>query len=349
MSCVSSNKSARNYGIDLLRLVAMLCIVTLHTLYHGKIVDSSCTGSMNYYISTFLLTAVWCGVDVFALISGFVGYQINSPFRWAGFLRLWLQVVFYSAGICVLFYWILPGSVSKLDLLKSFAPLTTRMYWYFSAYFFVVLSAPLVNKLVANSSVKKLVISVISGLCVLYISHLIPGTFGTVLLVYLYFIGACLSKHQHQINLPKKWYVIAILGLLLFTWSWRIYWEPVKPFIGGLWLRNDSPTMIGISLCLVLLFGQVKPTHTLFLSLITPSIFSVYLFNDHFLIRKYVISEYFRWLTYAPWYVLVLCVVGFSVLFLIAAVVVDLIRRQMEIKVHIPMLIKQLQEKFHVQ
>ena len=336
MSCVSlNNNQGRNYGIDLLRITAMLGIVTIHTLYHGKVVAQSPLGTANYYISTFLQTAVWCAVDVFALISGFVGFSHKGTYRWAGFLRLWLQVVFYSAGISLLFYYLMPGSVSGTELVKSFAPLTTKVYWYFTAYFFVVLCAPILNTWVDSYPAKRLIVYSVLGGAVLYLSHLVPQIFGSVLLVYLYFVGACLGKYQNQIKFPNRGYMAAIVMFIGFTWLWGMYWDSVKPSVAWLWLRNDSPTILGVAICLVMLFGQIKLSHTLLISLITPGIFSVYLLNDHPLIRKYFITEHFTWLQQMPWYVLLGYVIGFSIVFFAAAVSVDMGRRQIICLTHL--------------
>lgn len=346
MQSVSLNRDDRNYGVDVLRIVAMLFIVTGHSVMHGNIISNSQIGTANYYINTFLQTVVWCGVDVFALISGFVGYQHQKRNRVTGFLRLWLQVLFYSAGISLLFYFLYPSSISGEELLKSFAPLTTKAYWYFTAYFFVILFAPLLNNIVSKYSKKYLICYAIIGAALFYASHLLQGVFGTVLLVYMYFIGALLSKYQEEIKLNNAVYILLIAGLIIFTWGWSVYWEPVKPFVSGLWLRNDSPAIIGISVCLLMLFSRFKPSNTLLISAITPSIFSVYLLNDNFLIRKYFISKHFSFLFKFDWYISVYYILCFSILFFAAAVLIDLIRRKIEKKLFIQSFVLQIDKRF---
>ncbi len=347
MQSVSFNKNSRNYGIDVLRIVAMLFIVTGHSILHGNIISNSQIGTANYYISTFFQTVVWCGVDVFALISGFVGFQHQKRHRVSGFLRLWLQVLFYSAGISLLFYFLYPGSISGKELLKSFAPLTTKAYWYFTAYFFVILFAPLLNNIVLKYSKKYLIYYAIMGGAVLYLSHLLPVVLGPILLIYMYFIGAFLSKYQGEIKLNNAVYIALIACLIFFTWVWRIYLEPVKPFLGILWLRNDSPTIIIVSLCLLMLFSRFKPSNIFLISAITPSIFSVYLLNDHYLIRKYFISEHFSFLFKSDWYILVCYILGFSILFFTAAVLFDLIRRKIEKKLSVQSFVSKIEEHFY--
>ena len=38
----------RNYGIDLLRIVAMLCVVILHAVGPGGILDAAAEGTVQY-------------------------------------------------------------------------------------------------------------------------------------------------------------------------------------------------------------------------------------------------------------------------------------------------------------
>lgn len=66
--------SGRNYGIDLLRIVAMMMIPLLHVLGHGGILGTLTPLETHYEIAWFLEIACYCAVNVYALISGYVGY-----------------------------------------------------------------------------------------------------------------------------------------------------------------------------------------------------------------------------------------------------------------------------------
>ena len=67
-------KDSRNYGVDLLRIVSMLGVVTLHILGHGGLLDNA--GSFFEFSALyFLQTLVQPAVDCFILISGYVGYK----------------------------------------------------------------------------------------------------------------------------------------------------------------------------------------------------------------------------------------------------------------------------------
>lgn len=105
---------ARNYGIDVLRLISMFFIITLHTLYHGEITNTCKPGTINHAVSTLLITIVWCGVDIFAIISGFVGYGYERENRYMRFFLFWVRVAAYSGLISLVFYFIKPGSVKRI-------------------------------------------------------------------------------------------------------------------------------------------------------------------------------------------------------------------------------------------
>lgn len=66
-------QTERNYGIDTLRLIAMLGIVILHVLSHGGGIRN--TAENNYWISTLLRIIVFPAVNCYGIISGYVCYR----------------------------------------------------------------------------------------------------------------------------------------------------------------------------------------------------------------------------------------------------------------------------------
>ena len=64
---------ARNLGVEILRLVAMLFIVMHHIFYHGQLYHKS-SYPAHAKIAFWSNKFVYSGVDIFGLISGFVGY-----------------------------------------------------------------------------------------------------------------------------------------------------------------------------------------------------------------------------------------------------------------------------------
>ena len=74
--------AGRNYGVDALRIFSMFLVLILHILQKGDLLS----GAFNAATGTAwaLEIMAYCAVDIYALISGFVGYTDKpKPFRCA--------------------------------------------------------------------------------------------------------------------------------------------------------------------------------------------------------------------------------------------------------------------------
>ena len=71
----------RNYGIDLLKIVAMMFVCILHVCNYGGVSSKSLTESFpdNHKLIIFLQALTYCAVDVYAMVSGYLGY--NKKFK----------------------------------------------------------------------------------------------------------------------------------------------------------------------------------------------------------------------------------------------------------------------------
>ena len=132
MKMMKDTSKTYNSGIDLLRLLAFAYVVVLHTLGHGGIMGACTHGSHQYMLCAGMEIWAYCAVNLFGLISGYVGYTGNpeKPFRRRVFsyLELWLQVVFYAVLPSVVIYFAMPGTITVSDILKGFLPVTTGQY-----------------------------------------------------------------------------------------------------------------------------------------------------------------------------------------------------------------------------
>lgn len=84
----------RNYGIDLLRIVSMIGVMTLHILGHGGVLDNTKILSFNYDLAWLLEVCAYCAVDCFVLISGYVSVQARH--KGSNIVLLWLKTDEYS-------------------------------------------------------------------------------------------------------------------------------------------------------------------------------------------------------------------------------------------------------------
>ena len=102
----------KNHGIDVLRMLAMFMVVVLHILNQGGILNASGRFTSQYEVGWLLQTAAFCAVDVYALISGYV--WVYAKYRYRNIIELWMQVLFYTILITVLFWVFVPDSVSVM-------------------------------------------------------------------------------------------------------------------------------------------------------------------------------------------------------------------------------------------
>ena len=99
--------------------------------------------SLNHTISI-------CAVNCFALISGYL--LTDGKKRWNKLAGLWVEVCFYYAFFAVLFNIVFPQKVTLLSVCKSFFPISTNQYWYFTAYVGLFFLMPTLNAIVTSCS-----------------------------------------------------------------------------------------------------------------------------------------------------------------------------------------------------
>ena len=147
----------RNYGIDLLRILAMLYVVILHAVGPGGIIEAAAESSVHYKVAWVLEVWSFCAVDIFALISGYVSYaEHEKRNKWTGYGLLWLQVVAYGVAVTLVFNMFHPELVTKRDLFRMFFPVTNGLYWYLTAYTGLVVIMPLLDAGLRKCSVQTL-------------------------------------------------------------------------------------------------------------------------------------------------------------------------------------------------
>lgn len=110
----------------MLRIIAMYMVVVIHVLGMGGVYGEECS-TVSTIINTFLYALVFCCVNCYVLISGYVGYREKSKQNFSSYLNLWIQVVFY--GILVLLIMKISGmtQVSMIDFVEAIMPVT-RVY-----------------------------------------------------------------------------------------------------------------------------------------------------------------------------------------------------------------------------
>ena len=301
-------KNNRNYGIDFLRIVALLGVITLHILGHGGVLSNVKTNA-GYAVVWFLEILAYPSVNCFILVSGFVGYREKRYYpRLRNILQLFLTVLFYSVLLCLAIKAFYPEQIGMKDIIISFLPITTQQYWFFTSYFAMFLVSPMINMFVDTADRKMIGVSYAVILLLSCISlksdwFFLHGGYSFIWFVIVYFIGAAMKKYQIMQKLSTLKCVLLLCMTLLITWLPKMTYlfyqsDGLAKTVQNCLISYASPTILFMAMLTLTLFQRI-PINVRMGKLITffsASAFSVYLIHDNKHVRSLCIAERFAFL-----------------------------------------------------
>jgi len=193
----TKNKIKRNLGIDSLRIIAIFFIINHHIIYHGASLKKINNFSFKKSLLLFINTIFCSGVNIFGMISGFVGFRSHN---YSNLIYLLFQTFIYNYGIALYFKITKPHSVRDLNLYLY--PLFISDYWYFTAYFSMYFFLPIIN----------------SG-----IKEIGKREFGLFNLS-IFSIFSCFNQISHYSKVLRK----DLFGLkngFSYIFFWRLFWK----------------------------------------------------------------------------------------------------------------------------
>lgn len=300
----------RNTSIELLRIIAMLLILTCHFIihfdwntHHYNLALKQQPGWSNA-LKWFIVQYGQVGVTIFFIISGF--FLVNKTFNWKRIFKTWFQMFCYSASFFLLIFfvgiiWRYPSTIDSLmhgeellnSILASFLPFTYNSYWFIGAYILLLLCLPFLNRLI-NSMDCKAHLRMLVLLAFLSIQILIFGRVSywnnLIYAIFGYSIGSWIQKYYEK---NKQYFKISILltiilissaVMLLFNYYASSNSE-VASFLGwnnqihyGIWLL---PIIIG-SCTFILLFRLETPNKfRTIITAIASTTFGIYLIHEN--------------------------------------------------------------------
>lgn len=326
----------RNYGIDLLRIIAMFFVIVLHIVGVGGICANADLLSTNFLTSQFLRTATVCAVNIYALISGFVGW--NRKPKPSTLLNLWLKVICFCLFATV-FTWLRDDAlVGWADVTKALKPVTNATYWYFSAYVGLFFFSPVLNHAARSITPGEARLAV-GGLSLVILSlwvsrinevFLVGSGYSTLWLMVMYLFGALMARFEiHKKRSARKWALLFLLAVLanwlprmVLLWYSPEYWTPANQ---NLKLQYTSPTVILAAVAMVGWFSRLEPGTRAekAISKVSPHAFGVYLLHTHPLIFATAIKNQFIFLSAASASRMLLVTFGSAVLIFVLGAALD--------------------------
>lgn len=262
----------RQQGMDRLRILAAYFVVGIHLF--ALLADFAGGAGAGLFMNLSVYALVFCAVNCFGLLSGYLGYrEEKNSLRLSSLLLLWLQFLFYRV-----FFLLLPsllGLADPVSLADIFLPVTRRVNWYMTAYFEMMLFAPVMNLVIRHNSRNANAIMCLALFAVSVFStalravmdcdpFLLGEGYNWMWLAFLYFWGASVKKHGWFRGVSAAKLRLLLLASLLLTAGWRwgmpTFFSPdgFPGNTGKVFYCYPSPTVVIAAFCLLLLHERMK-------------------------------------------------------------------------------------------
>lgn len=281
-----NSKTMRDSNIELLRLVLMLLIVTMHVfLYQLAIIGSPSAYLTNSFLACFCIAAVNC----YVFISGYYGIKV----RLKSFLSFVLQTLFYSFAICFVASFTGDWKATSETVTKALFPLLSGKWWFATLYIVLYIISPLLNYSIDRLEKREFLIVLTGLLCFDCVAEILFGNsslskhgYSIFHFITIYCLARYFAKYDIKIKYPVLYYVIptVILAIIIFigyyVFQSRIYWNA---FI------YNNPLIIIAAIGLFYTFKSISIKSS-FINKIAPLAFGVYLIhNDKIVFEKIII------------------------------------------------------------
>lgn len=281
-------KTKRKSNFELLRIIAMLCIIVFHYAYKGGY-----DGELNPLTHNLMCSLGEFGVNLFMLITGF--FMITQKRNWKKVILIVLQLVFYSIlGYIVLFCC---GQYNLLSLhgfilagYKTFfgAP------WYVVAYLLVYILSPYLNHMLntmPKASVSEMIKIMLVVWCVIPTVVQFVGVDSESVFFYnrfiwfiiVYCIGGYIRNYPDSISKALKWdircffyfCVFLMVGYVLLITKLKLGFTIDK----GFWPPN-TVLMLLATVSLFLMFRNAKEFSNKLINVCASGTLGIYLLHD---------------------------------------------------------------------
>lgn len=276
----------RNSCFELLRILAMFMILTLHADFFslGTPTVSDLSGNT---ISAFTRIAIEMiaisGVNVFVLISGWFG--INPTFK--GVVKFLFQCLFIVIGLYIVGLIIGKANITATEIAQCLF-LSNSAGWFVTAYLGLYLLSPILNYFCLNTPKKNFTWTII----IFYIYQTIGGVltnatpifnngYSVTSFIGLYLLGRYLNLYGLKMFIHRGGNLIlyALTIILLISW---LYFGIIfnQPFFAQMSMNYANPLIVLNALCILGFAVTQQPKYNFLINFLAGSSFTVYLCHN---------------------------------------------------------------------
>ena len=325
----------RDSNMELLRIVAMLMVVLVHTCFCTTGTPTKADVSVEPIISFFRLFIPACTivcVNLFVLISGWFGIKHNKK----SFLNLTFQVIFFLL-ITLPFAFLNRNEVSSNEIFSFLLLEDYDNWWFVKSYFLLYLLSPVLNSFTEKSTEKEMRIVLCGFYCFMFSwGWLIPGVkwfyngYSTISFMGLYLLARYCNLYANKISFLSKnkcllGYVFITLLLAVSSYLIVILMNgPTKNVVHMLYDYN-SPFVVVSSLFLFLYFSKLS-FQSRMINRIARSVFAVYLFHTSKFVFPIFIITLFDFYHSHPYYLYLLFSIATTFIVFLISIMIDSVR-----------------------
>lgn len=315
----------RNSSIELLRIILMVFIVMHHTI------NTVYPNFSNHGFAA-LDVVLHTAVIIFVLITGFFGLH----FKTRRLLDLMLTLIFYSAGLTIL-YSALYKSSSPLTIVKSFFPVSSSAYWFMTTYVELYFIAPFLNKLFKQLTDERYItLLVVFAVFVFWFGLVWKGNIcndgkDIVNFIFIYSIGHGLARYKtnrtmikfcsRKMSLTMLTICIIIVSMsTLLPDSHNLFVH----FMAYTYVYN-SPFLIFLAVVIFNLFNSVT-YHNHIINYLSSSSLAIYLIHEHPLMRTVIYVIPFTSIDKSNGIRVLVIITGFAIAISIICMLADKLR-----------------------
>lgn len=334
----------REYGIDALRIAAMMMIVMHHVIQFGGLIDQNGLTDVQFFETWLIEALCYVAVNCYALISGYVGVT-HKP-RIASLMTMWLQVAGYSTGLVFVMELLAPDRVNMSAWTEGLLPVINNKYWYFTAYVLLFLMMPFLNELLTKGDRSVLrrgfASTLIAALCLTMVSGRdlfdLSGGFCTLWLAVLYVAGGYLrlyGKEEKCFCWARRhglWVYLCCSVFMALAYSFIFKYRALLPlsqmrYRGLLYDYLSIPVVLS-SFMLFAWFSAWEPgmRKRKWIARLAPATFGVYIIHMQANVWEITLMNRYAWLSEVSPLLMPLCVLGISLAIYMSCTVIDWMR-----------------------
>ena len=287
---------SRNSNIEVLRIISMFLILVSHYTVHNGVNNWTLPIGINRIVLE-SCTLGNIGVIIFILIMGYYSIGTDKPLKFKKLVLLYIQMLFYSVTIFILFG---KENINIKNIISSLMPFSFNAYWFMTVYLLLYCFSPFINKLINNLKRNEHLLLIYLGFFFLLLKTI---TFQEIYVnqffqfILFYIIGSYFKKYNDNFFSNRKNNIIVLISSILVLILSVIVFDflGIKITMFGkhstyLFART-SPIAILCAISIFNLFIFKKPFYNNFLNGISSSVLSVYLISDNYYIREILWSD----------------------------------------------------------